>query len=97
MISFVSLSLQKKIPKLNTGDWWGREIYFRIGGTFYSIDVPLKRADPNLIGGPIQQTCVHLASSRHSSQSAQVIDKHISILLGGLEFNKKKYFLVLIN
>ena len=31
-----------------------------------------RKADPNMIGGPMQQTCTHLASSRHSSQSAQV-------------------------
>ena len=32
-----------------------------------------KRANPNLKGGPMQQTCVHLACARHSGQSAQIV------------------------
>ena len=31
-----------------------------------------KRSNPNLSGGPMKQTCVHLASARRSGQSAQV-------------------------
>ena len=36
-----------------------------------------KKADPDLVGGPMQQTCTHLASSRHSSQSSQVLNNLI--------------------
>jgi ankyrin repeat protein len=32
-----------------------------------------KRANPNLKGGPMKQTCVHLACARQSGQSAQVV------------------------
>ena len=32
-----------------------------------------KRANPNLKGGPMLQTCVHLACARHSGQSAQIV------------------------
>ena len=31
-----------------------------------------KRSNPNLSGGPMRQTCVHLASARRSGQAAQV-------------------------
>ena len=31
-----------------------------------------KRSNPNLIGGPMNQTCVHLASARRSGATPQV-------------------------
>ena len=33
-----------------------------------------KKANPNLLGGPMKQTCVHLASARMSGQSTPIVD-----------------------
>ena len=38
-----------------------------------------KRANANLYGGPLKQSCVHLASARRSGQAAQIV----KILLHG--------------
>ena len=32
-----------------------------------------KRANANLYGGPLNQSCVHLASARRSGQAAQIV------------------------
>ena len=32
-----------------------------------------KRANANLYGGPLKQSCVHLASARRSGQAAQIV------------------------
>ena len=31
-----------------------------------------KRSNTNILGGPLKQSCVHLASARRSGQAAQV-------------------------
>lgn len=36
-----------------------------------------RKSNANLAAGPMQQTCLHLASARHSGQSLQVDSGHL--------------------
>ena len=38
-----------------------------------------KRANTNILGGPLKQSCVHLASARRSGQAHQVWVKYSSV------------------
>ena len=50
-----------------------------------------KRANTSILGGPLKQSCVHLASARRSGQAAQVLfPKELE-----LEFSPK-YFIFTI-
>ena len=47
-----------------------------------------KRANTGILGGPLKQTCVHLASARRSGQASQV-----SLRLPGIiSDNEEKFY-----
>ena len=72
------LALGGKIDKTNTENYTA--LHF---GAMYSREETIsylmnKKANPNLLGGPMKQTCVHLAAARMSGQSTPIVELLLS-------------------
>lgn len=50
-----------------------------------------KRANANLFGGPLNQSCVHLASARRSGQAAQIVRILLNSSAAEVRYKEDKY------